>query len=93
MNAKLFLSLVMCAGLANCSNIKLAETPVQQPEIGPLPGSATKLKNYEAMDSERVLVAQRNCILNRMIPVSQAVHVRTEYGTRPVTVGVSCVAP
>ena len=97
MNAKLVLSLVMGASLAACSTTKTAEGPVKQErDVGSYPGPVLKLKNYdgpEAMETEQVLMAQRNCILNRMIPMNHEVQVRTEYGKTPVTVRVSCVAP
>lgn len=70
--------------------------PVVEDRVGSYPGPVLKLKNYEgpeAMESEQVLMAQRNCILNKMIPMAHEVQVRTEYGKTPVTVRVSCVAP
>ena len=96
MNAKLVLSLVMVASLAACSTTKTAEAPVERREVGSYPGPVLKLKNYEgpeAMEDQQVLLAQRNCIINRMIPMAHEVQVRTEYGKTPVTVRVSCVAP
>ena len=105
MKAKLVLTMALVAGLAACSTTKHAEGPImpvknveakQEREVGSYPGPVLKLKNYEgpeAMESEQVLMAQRNCILNRMIPMAHEVQVRTEYGKTPVTVRVSCVAP
>lgn len=99
MNAKLVLSLAIVASLAACSTTKTAEAPVKpavDERVGSYPGPVLKLKNYEgpeAMESEQVLMAQRNCILNKMIPMAHEVQVRTEYGKTPVTVRVSCVAP
>jgi hypothetical protein len=103
MKTKLVLSLVMVAGLAACSsNPRVAEAPVMPAKpavderVGSYPGPVLKLKGYEgpeAMESEQVLMAQRNCILNKMIPMNHEVQVRTEYGKTPVTVRVSCVAP
>jgi len=99
MKAKLILSLAMVAGLAACSTTKTAEAPtpaVTQREVGSYPGPVLKLKNYdgpEAMEDQQVLLAQRNCIINRMIPMNHEVQVRTEYGKTPVTVRVSCMAP
>jgi nitrous oxide reductase accessory protein NosL len=99
MKTKLVLSLAMVAALAACSTTKTAEAPapiVPQREVGSYPGPVLKLKNYdgpEAMEDQQVLLAQRNCIINRMIPMVHEVHVRTEYGKTPVTVRVSCQAP
>jgi nitrous oxide reductase accessory protein NosL len=98
MKAKLILSLALVAGLAACSTTKHAEGPIKsaEREVGSYPGPVLKLKNYEgpeAMESDQVLMAQRNCILNRMIPMNHEVQVRTEYGKTPVTVRVACVAP
>ena len=98
MNAKLVLSLVMVASLAACSTTKTAEgpAPIPQREVGSYPGPVLKLKNYEgpeAMEDQQVLMAQRNCILNKMISMNHEVQVRTEYGKTPVTVRVSCQAP
>lgn len=102
MNAKLVLSLAIVASLAACSTTKTAESPIMpikpavDERVGSYPGPVLKLKNYEgpeAMESEQVLMAQRNCILNKMIPMAHEVQVRTEYGKTPVTVRVSCVAP
>ena len=95
MKAKLVLSLVLVASLAACSSTKMAELK-QERDVGSYPGPVLKLKNYdgpEAMETEQVLMAQRNCIINRMIPMNHEVQVRTEYGKTPVTVRVSCVAP
>jgi len=100
MKTKLVLSLVMVAGLAACSSSpKMSEAPTKptvDERVGSYPGPVLKLKNYdgpEAMESEQVLMAQRNCILNKMIPMTHNVQVRTEYGKTPVTVRVNCVAP
>jgi nitrous oxide reductase accessory protein NosL len=102
MKAKLILSLVMVAALTACSTTKTAEAPIMpvkpaiEDRVGSYPGPVLKLKNYdgpEAMEEQQVLTAQRNCILNRMIPMTHEVQVRTEYGKTPVTVRVSCVAP
>jgi hypothetical protein len=97
MKAKLVLSLIVVASLAACSSFKTAEVkPAVEDRVGSYPGPVLKLKNYEgpeAMESEQVLMAQRNCILNRMIPMTHEVQVRTEYGKTPVTVRVACVAP
>lgn len=100
MKTKLVLSLFLIAGLAACSSSpKMAEAPVKaavDERVGVYPGPVLKLKNYdgpEAMESEQVLMAQRNCILNKMIPMTHNVQVRTEYGKTPVTVRVNCVAP
>jgi len=106
MKTKLVLSLVMVAGLAACSSSpKTSEAPVVtlmpvkpavDERVGAYPGPVLKLKNYEgpeAMESDQVIMAHRNCILNKMIPMTYDVQVRTEYGKTPVTVRVTCVAP
>ena len=70
--------------------------PSVDERVGTYPGPVLKLKNYdgpEAMESDQVLMAQRNCILNKMLPMTHNVQVRTEYGRTPVTVRVDCVAP
>ena len=89
MYTKASLSLILVLSIAACSSTPKVE------EVK-YPGPVHKLKGYdgpEAMDSNEVLNASRNCIMNKMIPVHRELSVRTEYGKTPVVVGVSCLPP
>ena len=92
------LSLIMMVTLAGCSSsperqqIKTSQNYVVTQSTEP-PAPVYKLRNYqgpEAMDSDEVLAASRQCILIRMRPQVTHVTVRTEAGKLRVPVSVSC---
>lgn len=97
MNIKLLSVLAVSVALLGCASkpsqqYAVVQQPAQQYAPEP-PAPVYKLRNYqgpEAMDSDEVLAASRQCILIKMRPHVTHVSVRTEAGKLRVPVSVNC---
>jgi hypothetical protein len=85
MNFKLLAGVIIMAGLTGCASTPQSDYPAN--------GKVYLLQNYhgpEAMDSNEVLNASKQCILYKMRPNVNYLSVRTDQGKVQVPVSVIC---
>jgi uncharacterized lipoprotein YmbA len=98
MNAKLLIPVAVLVSLVGCANhnppaqVHVVPATPRVADTGPVDG-VYKLQGYkgpEAMDSQEVVQASKECIYNKMRPNVSYLYVRTDQGKTRVPVSVTC---